>query len=537
MQASAFAFEIEDSIHHKSRNLFGVLESFAVSCTSFANQSPTDWPLQTIPSFEGLVSSYREVSGTKLISMSPLVADHEKEFWENYSVAHQGWLLESYATAGYPAEPLEIRDVIYDIQDGHVVEAQDGPFVPLWQLSLPPKNTAVVNFNLMSNPVFSSTFDIAQTYSEALFSKTVSASEVLGVEEEKIEDLAASSECLLIQPIFDEITTSTTKKVVGTVLAVLSWQDFMSNLVRDGNQGMMVVIENSCEQEEETYQINGSETLYLGKGDHHDPHYDDYRYETKIVPFSTIPEDTDGFCEYFAEIYPTKGVEESNKTHSPALFTTLMVLLFVAAAVGFLLYDIMVQRRQREAMTSAARSNAIVSSLFPAEIRDRLFNGDVDIEQEMKNKEGSKMGRSRNPNVPEAQNARLKNYLNDEGNGNQDGGKGIKPLSPTDIETKPIADLFPNTTVLFADIAGFTAWSSVREPSQVFTLLETVYKAFDKTAKRRRVFKVETVGDCYVAVTGLPEPIKNHAEVMCRFSRECLAQFRELVTQLEVILG
>ena len=62
---------------------------------------------------------------------------------------------------------------------------------------------------------------------------------------------------------------------------------------------------------------------------------------------------------------------------------------------------------------------------------------------------------------------------------------------------------------MFADIAGFTAWSSVREPCQVFTLLETVYRAFDMMAKRRRVFKVETIGDCYVAVTGLPEPRKD----------------------------
>ena len=46
--------------------------------------------------------------------------------------------------------------------------------------------------------------------------------------------------------------------------------------------------------------------------------------------------------------------------------------------------------------------------------------------------------------------------------------------------SKPIADLFPDSTVLFADIAGFTAWSSVREPSQVFTLLETVFNAFDE---------------------------------------------------------
>jgi class 3 adenylate cyclase len=38
----------------------------------------------------------------------------------------------------------------------------------------------------------------------------------------------------------------------------------------------------------------------------------------------------------------------------------------------------------------------------------------------------------------------------------------------------------------------------------VFTLLETVYHAFDEIAKRRRVFKVETIGDCYVAVTDYP---------------------------------
>ena len=50
---------------------------------------------------------------------------------------------------------------------------------------------------------------------------------------------------------------------------------------------------------------------------------------------------------------------------------------------------------------------------------------------------------------------------------------------------------------MFADIVGFTAWSSVREPSQVFKLLETLYSAFDAIAHRRRVFKVETVGDCY----------------------------------------
>jgi class 3 adenylate cyclase len=71
----------------------------------------------------------------------------------------------------------------------------------------------------------------------------------------------------------------------------------------------------------------------------------------------------------------------------------------------------------------------------------------------------------------------------------------------------------------------------------VFTLLETVYHAFDEIAKRRRVFKVETIGDCYVAVTGLPDPRKDHAVVMARFARDALNKMNDLTKRLEVSLG
>ena len=36
----------------------------------------------------------------------------------------------------------------------------------------------------------------------------------------------------------------------------------------------------------------------------------------------------------------------------------------------------------------------------------------------------------------------------------------------------------------------------------MFTLLESVYNAFDRIAKKLRIFKVETIGDCYVAASG-----------------------------------
>jgi class 3 adenylate cyclase len=91
--------------------------------------------------------------------------------------------------------------------------------------------------------------------------------------------------------------------------------------------------------------------------------------------------------------------------------------------------------------------------------------------------------------------------------------------------------------VMFADLAGFTSWSASRQPTQVFTLLETLYAAFDEIAKQRGVFKVETIGDCYVAVVGLPTPRKGHAAVMTRFAFDCRDKTRELTLMLEETLG
>lgn len=89
----------------------------------------------------------------------------------------------------------------------------------------------------------------------------------------------------------------------------------------------------------------------------------------------------------------------------------------------------------------------------------------------------------------------------------------------------------------FADLAGFTLWSSTRSPEDVFTLLESLYGAFDSIAKKRRVFKVETIGDCYVAVAGLPKPRSDHAIVMCRFANDCLHKMKKLTKVLAAELG
>jgi len=57
---------------------------------------------------------------------------------------------------------------------------------------------------------------------------------------------------------------------------------------------------------------------------------------------------------------------------------------------------------------------------------------------------------------------------------------------------------------VFADVINFTAWSSIREPVAVFTLLGGIYSSFDGLARRRGVFKVETIGDCCEYLITLP---------------------------------
>jgi class 3 adenylate cyclase len=68
----------------------------------------------------------------------------------------------------------------------------------------------------------------------------------------------------------------------------------------------------------------------------------------------------------------------------------------------------------------------------------------------------------------------------------------------------PIAKIFPDTTVMFADIKGFTQWSASRQPTDIFLLLENLHGGFERNATFCWVFKVETIGDTYITVVELP---------------------------------
>ena len=77
-----------------------------------------------------------------------------------------------------------------------------------------------------------------------------------------------------------------------------------------------------------------------------------------------------------------------------------------------------------------------------------------------------------------------------------------------------IAESFADVTVLFADLCGFTEFSERVDPQHVVALLDEIFSSFDHLANAHGVEKIKTIGDAYMAVSGLPVPRPDHAEAM-----------------------
>jgi hypothetical protein len=423
----------------ESNDVSMAVESLSRVFTSYTVATNTTWPYVTIPNFEVLGEDVIKMAGVVSVILSPLVSEVEREGYEVFATYNQDWITPSvlYTTGEIlPQGNKGIPTKIYQINettDGTIpkVDNGPGPFLPVWQLAPAPHDPRLVNFNLLSSLPIATTFEIMLKSKGAAITPAVAHGDIF---RDTLAGVVANTpHSIVLGPVYDNFTSQGTKLVVGTVAAVLDWQAFFGTVLSVEERPVVLVVDGSC-GDIMSFHLSGHDVQFLGDDDIHDPYYT--HMERSIFFDPSHPNPTENQCVYGVRIYPTEELEQVYRTTQPYIYALAMLLVFAFATVVFLLYDVYVQRRQTKVLEAAAKSAAIVHSLFPKNVTDRMMK---DLEEKTKGKETSSTYRF-------SAKTQMKDFLQD--------GAEKSTNSVAVYATKPIADLFTACTVLFADIVG-----------------------------------------------------------------------------------
>ncbi|CAB9507181.1 Receptor-type guanylate cyclase gcy [Seminavis robusta] len=546
---------IRDAAEFHASTIFLSFQSFSDSITVEADTLGETFPFVTIPSFEALAAHVRSTTGVELVIWHSLVNMEQLEEWKNYTTTnYKANLARSRAIAlvlqqeGSSLKPSDFVEgnippypYIPNFEEGGIILAPtygDGPYYPAWMVSPPIFNPSFINsdpapwvmkggitaVNEAHRLVLTDALPVENLANRAIKledHEAYHASLVDYVNEEGGTAFSHPHSAVMV-PVFEKLNDSTST-IVGCFSVIFPWDRYLVNLLPEGVKGITCILRNTCGKAW-TYELSGNSAFYRGEGDFHDPAYTDTEV---VLPFrdpsrQSGTETVDKECDYSYHIYATKEFEEEFQSHHPWALMLIMATTFAIMIITFIIYDRFNTKRNEKVVGHATKTNAIVSSLFPSDVKNRLLE-----EEEEKKRQ---LQKSADPvsnflNTAEMQTSGL--LEGDEGSSN--------PITKSD----PIANLYPDCTVYFADIAGFTSWSSSRQPVDVFRLLEAIHSEFDLICKRRGVFKVETIGDCYVVITGIPQQSEDHAVTMAKFAWDTGTQdrMRDSTNTLRSTLG
>jgi class 3 adenylate cyclase len=557
-QFEAHATRVIESFREVFDRQLAAVDALSCSVTSYALASGSTFPYVTVPDFEVLGANVRILSDALIVFYMPLVSKEDRTGFEAYArdmdlkfdeaLASENELRErqdeAFGLSGRRVQELptmhpEIHKYGPNNTTPSLPEDAAGPFLPIWQITpVFSLFKASLMFDLTEHDAVVDHLKEAIRSEEAVLNQIHS-----NYDAEDLDGTANTLFKLFLQlgqyraeaaiydgdpdsnmayPVFSDFGEK--RELVGILMTTLYWKVYFTDVLPPGADGIYVVLESNAKAENQTitYRIDGPDVTYLGGGDHHDTTFDHLEQSQDITEFIrdrasvrtrsyTAAALNDEYIHYTLRVYPSTDLQDDYVTSKPIVYTVVVACIFLFSSLVFLAYDCLVERRQTVVMDKAIKASAVVSSLFPEAVRDRIYN-----EHNEKQKETAGWRAADNKG---------KSFMTN-GDETSEATKG-----------RPIADKFDNTTVVFADIAGFTKWSSTRLPQEVFELLETLYGAFDKIAQRRGVYKVETIGDCYMAVTGIPEPQPDHAIRMAKFAQDCLVKMKVLTMHLKESLG
>ncbi|XP_034937770.1 soluble guanylate cyclase 88E [Chelonus insularis] len=89
-------------------------------------------------------------------------------------------------------------------------------------------------------------------------------------------------------------------------------------------------------------------------------------------------------------------------------------------------------------------------------------------------------------------------------------------------------EMFDSVSILFSDVVTFTEICSRLTPMEVVSMLNAMYSLFDTLTERNRVYKVETIGDAYMVVSGAPSKETDHADRVCDMALDMVEAITDL---------
>lgn len=462
--------------------------------------------------------------------------------------------------------------------------------VPVWQIAPIDTNVKAVMFNLHSESNRERALD------DMLFYRVPALTAILQLVQDT-DLRPSSILFYPVFDEFNSEIPNIERTVVGSVSIVFSWDTLLASILPDYIKGMICVLQSSIGQTYSYSISGDTVTLLGEGDMHDPKYHDmGSTVKANLGNTEELLGQVDNLITYKLSIYPSQEFEDLYVTNRAGIYTAGVVLIFVCTAALFLLYDYLVEDRQQKTARLARQTSTIVDSMFPAAFRERLYKSQGKVgasarsssqNSERRPSEDTLLAsnttggmangkadkrRSQSPGISNGEKRRsttmgakmtlkqIDKFM-----------KGIVS-APSDHQTafthgeddEPIAELFLDTSIMFSDIvgkklhcsllterlwhlqlwnlplpssfplhSGFTKWSSERSPNEVFKLLERLFWKFDEIAERQNIFKLGTIGDCYIAVTGIPDPIDDHATVLTQFAFDCRQKVEEVCAELD----
>ena len=471
--------------------------------------SDKEWPNVTFSNYCDVTTNLLRLSQSTWIGFLPIVSSTIRKEWESYAATHynlQGFSPEESNNFFHGYGEWAVTKGIRAHNDSSDESYYDTPTTPgsiypniktpIWQ-ECPLEGSSVdVMWNAHSSPSRYPAIDAAIKLKSPAFSDIV--------------HLYDNTNLNLLRPgiaLHCPIVSLYDGKVLGLHYFTSYWDDTLSLSLPSHIKGIQLVLSSSTQQY--TFAVDGNTVVLIGAGDLHDTHFNSYVHTMTV---------RSALASFRFDIYPTVTLQNLYYTNTPMYSAIGVVFVTCATALFFFIYEIMTYKRTNDLQRAADASSAIVEQFIPAPILDRFLrhlmnkkygtDGTITPGSNHRTTRHVSNGTSiavndidSNIRISKLSNILKSMSLKHKKNNNIELNKHAIKLDNDDDndvideELVPLADQYDSATVMFADVAGFTSWSSYHTPKEVFDFLESIFSEFDTIANIHGAYKIETVGD------------------------------------------